>query len=347
MPQARPTAADPILHAVSLGTQVRHLAAVVGLLVLAGAATGCGGDGRGGGPDRAGGSDPATLVLDFRPNAVHAGIELAADRDFDEAEGVALSVQPPSSSADAVKLLVSGRADLAVLDLHDLALARSKGRDLVAVMALVQRPLAAVLAQPSIRRPRDLSDRRVGVTGVPSDEAVLKAIVGGDGGDAKSVREVTIGFDAVAGLLGRRIDAATAFWNVEGVQLRRRRPRAHVFRLEDFGAPPYPELVLCVTRRTLDERRATVRATVRALRRGYEEALADPGSAVTSLVDHGAGARAEVARELDAVSPVFAADGGRPGTLDRAALLRWADWEAQAGLVDQPPDVDRAFAFGF
>ena len=139
------------------------------------------------------------------------------------------------------------------------------------------------------------------------------------------MREVTIGFDAVAALLGRRVDAATAFWNVEGVQLRRRRPRSHVFRLEDYGAPPYPELVLCVTRQTLDEHRATVRATVRALRRGYQEALADPGSAVTSLVDRGAGDRAEVARELDAVSPVFAADGRPPGTLDRrgpAALGR-------------------------
>ena len=72
-----------------------------------------------------------------------------------------------------------------MLDLHDLALARSKGRDLVGVMALVQRPLAAVLAQPDVRRPRDLSGARVGVTGVPSDEAVLRAIVGGDGGDPK------------------------------------------------------------------------------------------------------------------------------------------------------------------
>ena len=284
-------------------------------------------------------------MLDFRPNAVHAGIELAVDRDFDAAEGVALHVQPPSSSADAVKLLVNGRADLAVLDLHDLALARSKGRDLVAVMALVQRPLAAVLAQPDVRRPRDLSGARVGVTGVPSDEAVLRAIVGGDGGDPKSVRVVTIGFDAVAALLGRRVDAATAFWNVEGVQLRRRRPRAHVFRLEDYGAPPYPELVLCVTRETLDEHRATVRATVRALRRGYQEALADPVGGHVARRPRRRRPRRGHARARRG-QPGLRGRRRPPGTLDRAALRRWADWEASAGLVDQPPDVDRAFAFG-
>ena len=54
-------------------------------------------------------------------------------------------MQAPSASTDAVRLLLGGRAELAMLDIHDLALARERGRDLVGVMAIVQRPLAAVL----------------------------------------------------------------------------------------------------------------------------------------------------------------------------------------------------------
>ena len=161
----------------------------------------------------------AKLVLDFQPNAVHAGIYLALERDFDGAEGVDLSVAAPSSSTDSVKLLLSGRAQFAILDIHDLALAREKGRDIVGVMALVQRPLAAVIAQPQIARPRDLEGKRVGVTGLPSDEAVLSSIVRGDGGDPAKVHKVTIGFQAVTALLSRRVDAATAFWSAEGVAL--------------------------------------------------------------------------------------------------------------------------------
>ena len=49
----------------------------------------------------------AKLVLDFQPNAVHAGIYLALERDFDGAEGVDLSVAAPSSSTDSVKLLLA------------------------------------------------------------------------------------------------------------------------------------------------------------------------------------------------------------------------------------------------
>ena len=48
--------------------------------------------------------------------------------------------------ATALRSLLDGRAQFAILDIHDLALARQRGRDVVGVMAIVQRPLAAVLA---------------------------------------------------------------------------------------------------------------------------------------------------------------------------------------------------------
>jgi putative hydroxymethylpyrimidine transport system substrate-binding protein len=289
----------------------------------------------------------AKLVLDFQPNAVHAGIYLALQRDFDGAEGVDLSVQAPSSSTDSVKLLLGGRAQFAILDIHDLALAREKGRDVVGVMALVQVPLAAVIAQPQIARPRDLEGKRVGVTGLPSDDAVLSSIVRGDGGDPAKVRRVSIGFQAVTALLARRVDGATAFWNAEGVALADKRPGMRQFKVDDFGAPPYPELVLCVSRETLDEDRALVAATVRALRRGYGEAINDPESAVEALVDVAHVDRAPTERELDAVSPAFTEGATRYGELDPKKLAAWAQWEARFGITKRPPDVAQAFAPGF
>jgi putative hydroxymethylpyrimidine transport system substrate-binding protein len=289
----------------------------------------------------------AKLVLDFQPNAVHAGIYLALERDFDDAEGVTLSVAAPSSSTDSVKLLLSGRAQFAILDIHDLALAREKGRDIVGVMALVQVPLAAVIAQPQYARPRDLEGKRVGVTGLPSDDAVLSSIVRGDGGDPGKVKRVTIGFEAVSALLARKVDAATAFWNAEGVALAAKRPGMRQFKVDDYGAPPYPELVLCVSRETLDEERNVVAATVRALRRGYGETINDPESAVEALVDRAHVDRDATARELDAVSPAFTEGATRYGELDPKALAKWARWEAQFGITKRPPDVAQAFAPGF
>ena len=105
-----------------------------------------------------------------------------------------LRVRMPAASTDGLKLLLAQRADFAILDIHDLALARQQGKDVVGILPLVQRPLAAVLAQPSVRTPRGLEGKSVGVTGVPSDSAVLESIVRGAGGNPKRVREVTIGF---------------------------------------------------------------------------------------------------------------------------------------------------------
>ena len=288
----------------------------------------------------------ATLVLDFAPNAIHAGTFLATERGDDRRAGLDLRVQAPSASTDAVKLLLSGRADLAYLDIHDLALAdeRAPG-SLVAVMALVQRPLAAILAAPDVTRPRELEGRSAGVSGLPSDDAVLTSVVRGDGGDPDRVRRVTIGFQAVPALLAGRVAAATGFWNAEGIALRRRRPGTRIFRVDRFGAPSYPELVLVTTTRTLRERPKLVRAAVRTLRSGYEATIADPQAAIAALTAAAAGADARTARrELDAVLPAFSpADGAPFGTLDMRTLEDWARWERRVGITASTPTVGRLF----
>ena len=286
----------------------------------------------------------ATLLLDFTPNGVHAGIYLALSREWDDAEGVQLDVRAPSASTDALRQLQGGRADMAILDIHDLGLARQEGADIVAVMAVVQRPLASILAQPAVTRPRALEGRRVGVTGLPSDVAVLNSIVAGDGGDPAKVRTTTIGFEAVRTLLAGRVDGATAFWNVEGVALEVERPDMQEFRVDDFGAPAYPELVLCVTRRTLEEDRNVIAATVRALQRGYTQTQVDPESAVTALVDADSGLDREAASaQLDAVAPSFTAGARAYGQLREGVLEEWADWDVEFGILDERPVVTEAF----
>src|SRR4051794_7812371 len=163
-----------------------------------------------------------TVALDFTPNAAHAGIYQAIADRRDRAHGAQLVVRQPSASTDSLKLLASGRADLAVVDIHDLGLARQQGQDLVGVGALVQEPRAAVSAQGKIARPRELVGKRVGVTGLPSDNAVLRAVVEGDGGHYSKVRRVTIGFTAVPSLATGEGGAGPGVWDGGGGGLRAR-----------------------------------------------------------------------------------------------------------------------------
>ncbi len=188
--------------------------------------------------------EPVTIALDFTPNPIHAPLYMVP--------GDGLKIRKPGSGPDSLKLVASGKVDLGVLDIHDLAIAREAGTDVVAVGALVAKPLAALIAQPGIRRPRDLAGRTVGVSGLPSDPAFVRAIVEHDGGDFESIEQVTIGFNAVSRLLTKRVDGVPAFWNAEGVAVKQRGLDVREFRVEDYGAPPYPEVVLVTSRATLD-----------------------------------------------------------------------------------------------
>ena len=318
-----------------MGRKARR-AVLTGLLAVVAAS--CGGDrapSAGATPLR-----PVTLGLDFTPNAVHAGIYAALDQGHDGRNGIVVRVREPSSSPDSLKLLAAGKADVGVLDIHDLGLARERGADVVGIAALAQRPLAAVIARGHVRRPRDLEGRRVGVTGLPSDDAVLRAVVEGDGGRFERVRRVTIGFSAVPSLVARRVDAVTAFWNVEGVALRERGLSTREFKVEDFGAPVYPEVQLVARAETVEREPALLRRVVSAISAGTRAALAEPEPVIERLA-RASGAEPELVRaQMEAVSPALR--GGL--ALRRGPLAAWARWDARFGILERQPDVERTFA---
>jgi putative hydroxymethylpyrimidine transport system substrate-binding protein len=290
----------------------------------------------GGGGAEPGALRSATLVLDFQPNAVHAGIYAALHQGYYRDAGVDLRVQEPSASTDAPKLLEAGRAQFAILDIHDLAIAYERGLDVTGVVPIVQRPLAAVIARTAVRRPRDLEGRTVGVTGLPSDDAVLDSVLEADGADPSSVHRVTIGFQAVSLLAAGKVDAATAFWNAEGVTLKRQGIPIHVFRVDDYGAPRYPELWLCTSQALARDDPQLVHEVTSATVRGYRFELEHPDQALDDLLAGSSGLdRDEQRAQLEAL---LAAHAVKPGKSFKNAtsLAAWLRWEIDHGIIQRP-----------
>jgi NitT/TauT family transport system substrate-binding protein/putative hydroxymethylpyrimidine transport system substrate-binding protein len=196
-----------------------------------------------------------------------------------------------------------------------------------------------VIARPGIARPRELEGKRVGVTGLPSDEAVLRAVVEHDGGDYSKVKRTTIGFSAVPSMIAGRVDAVVAFWNAEGVVLRERGVAIREFRVDEYGAPRYPELVLAVRSATLRRRPDAIEATLAQLRHGTIVALRDSKGTIDRLVRASGADEALMRAQLDAVAPALVP----PLRLDRAALKGWAEFDARFGILERRPNVDEAF----
>ena len=314
---------------------MRRVAAPLAAVLLGIALVGCGGDGA-----EPGAPEGATLVLDFQPNAVHAGIYAAqANGDFED-EGIDLEIREPSSTADGAKLLETGRADFAVMDINDFGIARERGLDLVAIAAIVQRPLASVIARDrdQIRTPADLAGRTVGVTGVPSDDAVLDTVLRSARIDPGEVDRVTIGFNAVAQLAAGKIDAATAFWNAEGVQLGELGIPTREFRVDEFGAPRYPELLLVAVAGTHGDELAP--RMIEALSDGYEVLARSPEDALRDLLDQAPGLDADsMGAQLEALTSSRAfARGGAAATaeLDERSVGRWRTWAGSAAASRAP-----------
>jgi ABC-type nitrate/sulfonate/bicarbonate transport system substrate-binding protein len=315
---------------------MRRAAALLAAVLLLAGAAGCGGSGA-----EPGAPKGVALVLDFVPNAVHSGIYAAQRQGYYRDRRIDLTIRQPGESTDAPKLLAAGRVDFAILDIHDLGIARERGLDLVGAMPIVQRPLAAVIARGAgpVRRPRDLEGHTVGVTGLPSDEAVVDSEVAADGGDPAQVDRVTIGFNAVSSLAAGKVDAATGFWNAEGVALQRQGIPIRVFKVNSYGAPPYPELVLATSRHTIESDPELVDSMVAATTRGYELASEHPAQALDDLLAEVPSLdRGDQAAQLQALRPDL-----HPAPFDRAVLNEWAAWDLRHGLLERPLDVDAAF----
>ena len=109
----------------------------------------------------------STLALDFYVNPDHAGIYTALDRGYFDEAGLEVEPQVPSDPSAPIRQVAAGRADLAISYEPEVLLARDQGLPVVAVAALVSRPLTSLISLPeardrATRRPRgqDGRDRR-------------------------------------------------------------------------------------------------------------------------------------------------------------------------------------------
>jgi NitT/TauT family transport system substrate-binding protein/putative hydroxymethylpyrimidine transport system substrate-binding protein len=206
---------------------------------------------------------------------------------------------------------------------------------------LEQVPLGALISTEAIgiTDPSQLEGGTIGVTGVPSDEAISRFVLEEAGADTSTVEFITIGFDAVGNLIGRTVDAAFGFWSAEAVALEGEGEAPVLFRPDQYGAPPYPELVFFAATESIEEDPLLFEAFADALARGYATALSDPEAAIDSLAALAPGIDTAFATaEFEKVSPHFMSPDGRYGAIDPDSFSRYLGWANQVGIIDSVPD---------
>jgi putative hydroxymethylpyrimidine transport system substrate-binding protein len=229
-----------------------------------------------GGGDTSATGERLSLMLDFFPNADHAGIYAAKAGGHFEDQGLDVDIRTPSDPAAPLKLLAAGKADLAVSYEPEVLRARDKGLPVVAVAALVRVPLTSIVSLPraGIRTAADLRGKTVGTAGIDYQTAYLRAI-------APGAKERNVGFDLVPALVSGKVDAVLgAYWNYEAIQLRQKGRDPRVIRVEKAGVPTYDELVIVATENEVRDHPERIRKFLVALAAGTDDLRQRPGDAL-------------------------------------------------------------------
>ena len=295
-------------------------------------------------------SQGTTLMLDWTPNADHVGIYRAlAEGDFKRA-GLHVHVAVPSDPSAPLRLLAAGKVDFAVSYEPEVMLARDRGEPLVAVAALVQKPLTSIisLGRKGISHPSQLRGKRVGDAGIPYQHAYLQTILAHAHVPSHSVKEINVGSNLVPALLSGHVDAILGgYWNYEAIQLAQLGKRPHVLRMDQVGVPTYDELVLVVRESTLTTHISLVRRFVQALARGYESVRRNPSAAVRSLLAANPSLspklqRASVKATVSAYFP-SGSNAGKPwGWMDQPQWAAYGRWMQHNHLISHATAVDGA-----
>jgi putative hydroxymethylpyrimidine transport system substrate-binding protein len=294
------------------------------------------------------GSKRVTLMLDYFPNADHAGIYAAeAAGDFKQA-GLDVEIRQPADPSAPIKQVAEGRVDVAISYEPEVFRARDKGLNVVSIGALVNKPLTSIISLPEakIRKPADLKGKTVGTAGIDYQTAYLETILDEAGLQRDAVKERNVGFSLTPALLTGRVDAVLgAFWNYEGTELKLKGKRPRIIRMEDAGVPTYDELVLVANADALDRDRDKLRAFIGALSRGVRELRADPDKGIEGLLKANPDLDPELQRAAVKVTlPLMVPPEGKPfGWQDPKEWDAFGAWMQEKNLLERAPDVPASY----
>jgi putative hydroxymethylpyrimidine transport system substrate-binding protein len=283
-------------------------------------------------------SDRVTVLLDWFVNPDHAPLFVALEKGFFNRHGLTVEFITPSNPNDPPKLVAAKKFDMAVSYQPQHHFHVDRGLPLVRIATLVGTPLNAlvVLADGDIRQVADLKGKTVGYSIGGFETVLLKVMLGRYGLSLNDIRLVNVNFSLSPSLLSGKTDAVIgAFRNFELNQMDIENRPGRAFYVEEHGIPSYDELILICHRDQLKNKK--YRAFVDALEQGVQYLINHPEESWRLFIR----GRKDLDDELNRRAwqdtlPRFAL---RPGALDRARYLRFADFLKKQGVIKTVPPL--------
>lgn len=280
-----------------------------------------------------------TLMLDWYINPDHAPIMVAQQTGAFAAEGLEVSIIPPSDPALPPRLVAAKQADLAITYQPQLHFFADQGLPLMRVGTLINTPLNTLITlDRSMKSPGALKGKRIGYSVSGIEQATLATMLSHEGVKADQVRLINVNFQLTSALLTGKVDAVIGgYRNIEALEMKDQGKDPVVFNVEDYGVPAYDELIIVAHR---DEAHSEkIRKFLRALKKGNATLQAQPEASWQQF----ARAHPELNTPLNhqswmATLPLFASD---PAKLDRARYQAYEQFLFDNQLIKRMTPVDR------
>lgn len=281
-----------------------------------------------------------TFVLDWTPNTNHTGLYVGKEKGYFEKEGLDVEiVQPPEDGADA--LVASGKAQFGVSFQDSMApgVAGDNALPNTAVAALIQHNTSGIISRKGegMERPKGLEGKKYATWDAPIEKAMMQNVVEKDGGDFSKVELIpSTVTDEVSALKSKSVDAIWIFYAWAGVATEVADLETDYFAFKDINPVfDYYTPVVIANNDFLEEKPDTAKAFLRALKQGYEDAIADPDEAASILLE----ASPELDEELvkasqEYLKDQYKADVKQWGYIDPARWNAFYGWLNENGLSE-------------
>ena len=269
------------------------------------------------------------------------------DKGFYKAQGIALEYVPGAGSADAIRNILSGQADVAFADPGSFFAAIDKGEKLRAIYDIYPQNVFNVVALKgsNISKPSDLKGKKIGVYSLASGtRQALQVLLHTAGLSESDVTVVVTGLLNFAPLMQGQVDATAA--TDTGLLVGRRRGLPEVNVIEVGKYLPASSDLFVVTEDTYQRKRASLQRFLRGYRDAAAWMMMRPEEAAQLAAKRAIDGsdptlNLEIIKLRNAASVSELTRRKGLGALDVASLQAAADTYRKLGLVQKAIDVSK------
>lgn len=294
---------------------------------------------------------PVTLMLDWTPNTNHTGLYVAKDKGYFAEQGLDVKIVQPSSDGSVEQLVASGKVDFGVSQQEQVTTARANELPLISIAAILQHNTSgfASLSSKNINSAKDFEGKTYGGWGLPSEDAILKALMAKEKADFSKLKMINIGEADQLTSLSRDIDLTWIFYGWTGIEAEQRNLKLNMIWLKDVDpALDYYTPVLVTRESMAKDKVDLVSKFMKAVSQGYAFAIKDPNASADILIKNAPEANAQLIKTSQTwLSSKYQADAPRWGEQKAEVWQRYAQWLSDRQLLPKMIDPAKAFTNAF